>query len=202
VLHDCVEHAPTAARTFAELPPPRGPGGAIQRVPARLEDLDQRFVVLLLNWRAVIRRLDAAQRAHVRAGVALHPLADLELLDRGGRLEAQALHDPGVARRIVEQRLDCLRLIPPAAAPPRPLQRPREGAPLANFQIDVDASILLVCLDDRRPRAQLLVLARYPEADGFHAGFGARADAQLVRMADTDHFSDAASPPLTAQTAA
>jgi hypothetical protein len=74
----------------------------------------------------------------------MQPLADLELLDRCRYFEAEPLDDPGISRRIVEQGLDCLLLIPPGTAPPRPFQRPRERALLTNLEIDVDASILLV----------------------------------------------------------
>src|SRR5207245_9771690 len=80
VLDDVVELAATTARSFAQLLAVRGPGGAIQRLPARLEDLDQLLVVWLVQWLAVVRRRVAAERAHIRGCVALQPLADLELL--------------------------------------------------------------------------------------------------------------------------
>src|SRR5439155_24717513 len=56
-----------------------------------------------------------------------------------GRLEAEPLDDPGIPRRIVEQGPNRLLLIPPATAPPRPFQRPRERALLAHLEIDFDA---------------------------------------------------------------
>ena len=74
----------------------------------------------------------------------MHALAHLELLNRFRRSETwfYALYHFRVPRRVVEQRLDRLRLVSPCATPAGPLQRYGEYAPGADFKINIDAFIL------------------------------------------------------------